>query len=154
MTRFIAAAALAIAVVACSDSASPHGLRLTMTVDRTQVARDGSVEVTLTATNISNRALTVFSPDSYGACMRAFRVFNTAQREVNVDFLCALLQVIGPLPLELAPGQSVTARDHWDPGRSTLDGEPIPAGTYRLVGHYHVEEAVVVSVPEHITVMP
>ena len=126
-----------------------------MSVDRTQVARDGSVEVTLTATNTSGRTLTVFSPDSYGACLHAFRVFDAMEREVAVEtFLCALLQVIGPLPLELRPGESVTAQDHWEPGRSTLDGQPIPAGTYRLVGHYHVEEALVVSAPESITLLP
>jgi hypothetical protein len=155
MTRFLVSAALALAVASCSDATGPHGLRLTMSVDRTQVARDGSVEVTLTATNTSNRAVTVVSPDSYGACMRAFRVFTAAQREVQVEtFLCALLQVIGPLPMELAPGQSVTARDNWEPGRSTLDGQPLPTGTYRIVGHYHVEDALAVSAPESITVVP
>ena len=155
MTRFLVTAALALGIVSCSDSTGPHGLRLTMSVDRAQVSRDGSVEVTLTATNTSHRAVTVFSPESYGACMRAFRVFNATQREVQVEtFLCALLQVIGPLPIELAPGQSVTARDNWEPGRSTLDGQPIPVGTYRLVGHYHVEEAIAVTTPRTITVVP
>jgi hypothetical protein len=155
MTRLLAAAVFALTAIACSDSTGPAGLRLTISIDRDQVARDESVEVTLTATNTTRRTLTVFAPESYGACMRAFRVFDSAQREVSVEtFFCALINIIGPLPIELAPGASVTARDTWEPGKSTLDGQAIPAGTYRLVGHYHVEQSVVLSAPESITVVP
>jgi hypothetical protein len=142
-------------LLSCTDSVGPTGLRLRLDVDRNVVALDDSVAITLTATNATRRSLTVFAPESYGVCMHAFRVFDATQREVNVEtFLCALITIIGPRPIELAPGASVTARDYWKPGTSTLDGQAIPSGTYRLFGHYHAEQSVVLSAPEQITLVP
>jgi hypothetical protein len=139
--RLLTTTLLALGLTACSDSTGIAGLRLRLDVDRSDVARDGSVEVTVTATNVSSRTITVYAPESYGMCLHAFRVEDRFGRQVNVlEALCAHVNIIGPQPFDLAPGASVTASDAWEPATSTLDGEPIPAGIYRLRGHYHAGE--------------
>jgi hypothetical protein len=154
MRRLVFSAFL-MALASCADSTGPAGLRLTLAVDKTQVARDDSVRVTLTATNLSRRPITVVAPESYGVCRHAFQIVDAQQRPVNVtEFLCALVSLIAPQPMTLLPGATVTARDYWKPAESRMDGQAIPAGTYLLTGRYDVEQSVVLSAPRSITVTP
>jgi hypothetical protein len=151
--RILATTLLALAAISCVDGTDPSGLRMALTVDKTQVTRADSVRLTLTLTNLSPRARTVLAPESYGMCFHGFRVFDAAEREVSLAaYFC--LAIVGPGPIELAPGASVTATDFWKPADSSLDGAAIPAGTYRLVGQYHAEQRVILSAPQEIALLP
>ena len=153
--RLLALSALFVFLASCDDPASPTGLRLTLALDKTQVARDDSVEVTLTATNFSRRPITVFTPDTYGICRHAFQIEDEQKRSVTVmEALCAAVSLVGPQPLILQPGASVTARDYWKPAESHIEGQPVPVGAYRLFGRYDVEQSVVLTAPQRITLTP
>ena len=147
--------AAALAAISCADSTAPAGLAMTVSLDQDRVAMDDSVLVTLRIANVSSSPKTVTTPESYGMCMHAFRVVTRDRREVNVhEFLCALVSMIAPQPLVLAPGASVTARDYWKPGESTIDGRPISADVYALMGRYLVADGVLESRPFSVEVLP
>ena len=141
--RNLLLALLAWAATSCIGFTEGRDLALVLTVEPTQVARTDSVEVTLLVINRSTHSVSATSPDAYGACVHAFQVVSDSNREVAVPtLLCA--QIAFP-PLELLPGDSVTVVDYWKPGVSTLDGQPLPAGDYRLAGLYHAAGEVLFS---------
>ena len=132
--RTLTIALILSAVVGCTE---PDGLNLDLSVDRTTVAFNESVALSLRLVNTSWRPVTVVSSDSYGICFHAFEVYTTDQRQVNVltGFCAAALQsFLAPRPVELAPGGSITITDQWKPADSSIDGQPIPPGLYRLIG--------------------
>jgi hypothetical protein len=149
------ALALSIATAACGEPTAASGLAMRVSLDRDQVVRSDSVRVTLTITNVSRAQRTVTAPESYGMCLRAFRVITADKRSVALpEFLCAAITIVGPQPLVLAPGSSVTVRDHWRPESSTIDGQALPAGRYGVVGRYLVEEGTLEGKPIAIEVLP
>jgi hypothetical protein len=151
--RTACTAILALALLSCGDPAAPSDLAIVLTVGPTQLVRTDSVEITLQITNRSSRIIDATDPSSYGMCQHAFQVYASSNREVAVPtFLCAA--VVGPLPLELAPGESVTVIDYWKPGDSTLEGQPIPAGTYRVVGLYDAEQKRMFSGGANVFLLP
>jgi len=132
--RYLSYAVLLAAVSACTE---PNALKLSIDVDRTTVAFSDSVMMSLRLVNTSTRPVTVVSSDSYGLCFHAFEVYTADQRQVNVftAFCAAALQsFLAPRPVELAPGASITINDRWKPADSSIDGQSIPRGQYRLVG--------------------
>jgi hypothetical protein len=153
--RLFSGSVLALLVMSCSGSTEPGmGLRMVLSLDRTEVARPDSIEVTLQVINESGRTVRAIAPESYGMCFHAFQVADAAGRAVSIpEALCALLSLIGPQPIDLAPGASVTVKDLWWPGSSSLDGQPLPAGTYRLNGVYHAENKALITAPAAVTLV-
>jgi hypothetical protein len=147
--------ALVVSASCGGDTASPDGLVMSVALDQRRVTMDDSVRVTLAITNVSAVPRTVTAPDGYGMCMHAFRVISGDMRAVTVqEALCALVDIVGPQPLVLAPGQTVSARDFWKPAESLLDGRQIPPGDYHLFGRYVIDDGVLEGRPIAVEVLP
>ena len=155
LRQLIPLACLAVSASCGGDAAAPNGLVMSVELDQRRVTLDDSVRVTLAITNVSPIARTVTSPESYGMCMHAFRVTARDMREVTVqEFLCAFTSIIGPQPLVLAPGETVTAHDYWKPAESFIAGQRIPPGDYHLFGRYLIADGVLEGKPLAVEVLP
>lgn len=153
--RALLSFALVVAASCGGDAVAPNGLVMSVALDQRRVTMDDSVRVTLAITNVSVIPRTVTAPESYGMCLRAFRVIARDMRAVDVEeFLCAAIQIIGPQPLMLAPGETVSAHDYWKPGTSTIAGQRIPPGDYHLFGRYLVGDGVLEGKPIAVEVLP
>jgi hypothetical protein len=146
---------IAVALAACDTGEPGQGLHIAAAVDRNNVVTTDSVRISVHVRNNTTRTIRGISPDSYGFCFHAFRVYRAGQEVAVPSGLCiATFTLVAPLPFDLTPGSSVTIVDYWKPGASTLDGAPLLPGKYRLVGIYHADERELVSGPVEVTLLP
>lgn len=146
----ISGALLALALLACRVS-EPRPLSLVLTVDPTQLTASDSVAVVIDAYNTSSRTVSGQAPGNYGPCNHSFRVFAGDQEVAVPVLLCA--QALLP-PVDIPPGGIVTTVDYWKPGASTLNGQPLTPGLYRLVGHYHANDETFNTLGAGISLIP
>lgn len=146
MRRLSLALVLAASTLACR-AGEPDRLQLDIALDKTSVARDDSVRISLTLTNASLRPVNVMPAEAYGICNHAFQVHDALQREVSVmtAFCIHALSIAIPQPVALYPGEQIVIRDWWKPADSRLDGQPIAPGAYRVRGRAAAAERFVVS---------
>jgi hypothetical protein len=146
---------IAVAFAACNTGDPMRDLHIAAAVDRNSVVASDSVRISVHVRNNSTRTVRAISPDSYGFCFHAFRVYKAGQEVAVPSGLCiATFTMVAPLPFDLTPGSSVTVVDYWKPGASTFDGAPLLPGRYRLVGIYHADERELVSGPVEVTLLP
>jgi hypothetical protein len=124
---------VAAVTLACSGT-EPGPLRLTMSIDRSSVAMDDSLRVSLTLANVSPQQVMVYPETAYGACVDAFEVFDAAGRQSSSHVACAAVLLIAPTPVPLAPGATLRISDWWHPERSRIEGQSITPGDYRIRG--------------------
>ena len=147
----IATVAMALAGAAC-DGTDPGPLRLEMALDKSSVALDDSVRVSLTLTNTGIRAVMVYPATAYGICFRAFEVHDAMNRQVSPwEGLCAtLLSLVAPQPVELGIGEQIAISDWWHPERSVVEGNPIGPGIYRVRGRAAADNQVLRTSPRQV----
>lgn len=147
----IAALASTLAATAC-DGTGPGPLRLEMALDKSTVALDDSVRVSLTLTNTGIRPAMVYPADAYGICFHAFEVFDAQDRQVLPwEGLCvAMLSWIAPQPVMLMSGEQIAIADWWHPGRSVIAGQPIAPGIYRVRGRAAANNQLVRTAPRQV----
>jgi len=108
------------------------GLKLTMTLEKTEYTLGEPINITLTITNISNQTITYgyADPNSY------FRVYN----ETNNDIYNVLETQIFPYIVVFIPlnaGESLTDHYVWQQMCNVTlisEGVPVSPGTYYIVG--------------------
>ena len=122
------------ALAACGTE--PSALQLDIALDKNVVDVSDSVQVTLTLRNASEHPVQVLAADAYGACLHAFQVFDAAGHQVTPQIaFCALAaSLIAPRRVELGPLESMTIRQWWVPGQSSVNGAPLTTGLYHLRG--------------------
>jgi hypothetical protein len=134
-------------LVAC-DGTSPS-IGVDIAAAPLAVKRTESVNVTVTAVNISARVVRLRSP-RYICGWRPFEVFDPLGRTVELVGEGCL--AVAYDDVELHPGESVEYRSTWMPAMSIVDGDPAVAGSYRLVGslmpddHEHVRSSALIEV--------
>lgn len=141
--------------ISCTE---PGALRLSISLDRASVASRDSVGVALTLVNQAPWPKMVMPAEFYGGecSARGFRVVNSVNQDVIPPFPdCSLFaaMLIQVDPIELAPGTSISMHVFWRPSGSTIDGQPLPAGTYRIIGSVWGDKKEVVSAPAQIAVL-
>ena len=141
----------ALALTAC-DGTGPGPLRLEMAIDKSTVALDDSVRVSLTLTNTGIRPVMVYPANAYGICFRAFEVFDAQSRQVSPwEGLCAtLLSLVAPQPVELGIGEQIAIADWWHPARSVVEGNPIGPGIYRVRGRAAADNQLLRTAPRQV----
>ena len=147
----LATLAAALAGAAC-DSTGPGPLRLQMALDKTSVALDDSVRVSLTLTNTGIRPVMVYPATAYGICFRAFEVHDAMNRQVSPwEGLCAtLLSLVAPQPVELGIGEQISISDWWHPAQSIVEGQPIGPGIYRVRGRVAADNQLLRTAPRQV----
>jgi hypothetical protein len=145
-----------VVLAACSATEPTHNLRLDVALDRNVVDVQDSVHMTLTLSNVSDRAVHTLAADAYGACMHAFEAFDPAGRQVTTPTaICLAIQtsLVAGRVVELGPFERMTITDWWVLGQSTVNGQSLSPGTYRLRGAVGAESAIVRSRPLLIEVL-
>jgi len=140
-----------LTLVACTE---PSALRLAMTADRTALIAQDSVKLSLELVNQSTRTVKTFTPNSYGLCMHAFQVTDEQENQVGVTTAFCALALVGGAETDLLPGHSVSITDYWHPGSSTLNGQALVPGKYRVAGRVFVDDKTVSSGATIITLLP
>ena len=125
-----------------------------MTVDRTALVAQDSVKLSLELVNQSKRTVKTFTSNSYGLCMHAFQVTDEQDGEVAVATAFCALALVGGAETDLLPGHSISITDYWHPGSSTLNGQALVPGEYRIAGRVFVDDKTVSSGATVITVLP
>ena len=131
--------ATAILLAGCSGT-EPARLRVSMTVDKTVVAVDDSVRVSLNLVNASRRTIRVLSSDAYDACYDAFEVYDAQGRQGLMSALCIFAASAVPGSALLAPGETLAIEDWWRLAWTRFDEQPISPGTYHIRGRAVSEE--------------
>ncbi len=140
----------ALALASCSVT-EPRTVAISVEIDPAQVTPTDSVAVTLLVINRSSRTMVGRAPGDYGPCLHPFRVFS-GDTEVAVPvFFCA---TVGFPPIQIFPGDTATVTDYWKPGDSRLNGQPLPPGSYRLVGTYEADNQSFSSPTVFVTLLP
>ena len=117
------------AIGGCGLEGNP--LWLMMTVDKTVVAMDDSVRVSLAISNTSDRGVTTNAESDYGPCLPGFDVTDEEGRQVHMHVICTT--DLRP-KITLAPGESFQVTTWWYPGISGVVNTPITPGRYTLRG--------------------
>lgn len=128
-----------ILLLAGCSTTEPSRLRIAMTVDKTVVAVDDSVRVSLNLTNVSPRTVTVLAADAYDACRDAFEVYDANGRPALMHVYCVWVAAIAPALVSLAPGESLAIDDWWHLAWTRFGEEPITPGTYQIRGRAESE---------------
>lgn len=131
--------AASLSLAACSGT-EPAPLRVSMTVDKTVVAIDDSVRVSLNLVNASHRTIRVLSSDAYDACHDAFEVYDAQGRQALMHVVCLLVASSVPSYLSLAPGEMLVIEDWWHLAWTRFGGETISPGTYQIRGRVAGED--------------
>lgn len=142
MKRILSLVAAIIGLTGCEVEGKP--LWLVMSVDKTLVAIDDSVLVTLIVTNTSERTVMVHPEEAYGPCLPGFEVTDAEGRQVQMLVVCTGA-LIAKVPL--APGESQQIATWWHPdisrvANSTTDILP---GVYTIRGAVAADDELVRS---------
>ena len=140
-----------VLLAGCSGT-DPSPLRVSMTVDKTVVALDDSVRVSLNLMNVSHRTIRVLSSEAYDACYDAFEVYDAQGRQGFMNVVCMFVLSSVPSPVELAPGQTLAVEDWWHLKWTRIDDQPITPGAYQMRGVAVSEERAVRTDLRQITV--
>lgn len=146
--------AATLAVVALCFACSEPDSRLRLRVDRVQLSASDSVRLSMVFVNRTSRTVRTPAADSYGMCSHPFQVFDSQDRPVAVLEGFCIAALIAVQMIDLAPGQSITIVDYWHPGSSTLNGKPLPAGFYRIIGRVFFDNESVTTSPVVLQVTP
>lgn len=123
----------ALGTIACTSSLDPGRLlEVKLSTNRDVVSAEQPVEITVTVTNRSSIVVSTAAAESYG-CGHAFVVLNAMLRELRLPGrIC--LAIVGYLPKNLLPGESIVIRDAWAGEAADADGRPmnLPPGRYFL----------------------
>lgn len=136
MNRIPLLAAAALLSAACSGT-EPGPLRVTMSLDKSAVAMDDSVRVALTVVNVSAAPVMVYPASAYRPCaFPGFEVFDRDWRQAWEAHYCLASSFVAPapVPVSLAPGESIVITRWWRPADLYIEGERIRAGLYRVRG--------------------
>lgn len=129
MKAFLCLAA-AITISGCRLE-SNAGIWLAMTVDKTLLAMDDSVRVTLMVSNASDRDVQTWAESEYGPCLPGFEVVDEAGRQAHMNVVCTLA---ARPTITLSPGESFQVSTWWFPGITRVGDQPITPGIYTLRG--------------------
>lgn len=138
-------------LVGCSGT-EPSPLQVSMTVDKTVVALDDSVRVSLNLVNTSHRTIRVLSSEAYDACYDAFEVYDSQGRQGFMNVVCLFALSSIPSSVMLAPGQTLAVDDWWHLAWTRIDGQPITPGAYQIRGAAVSEERTIRTDLRQITV--
>ncbi|MGH7637125.1 MAG: hypothetical protein ACREOK_05695 [Gemmatimonadaceae bacterium] len=115
-----------------------------LNVDKTLVAIDDSVLVTLIVTNASDRTVMVHPEDAYGPCLPGFEVTDEQGRDVQMLMACPAV-LIAKVPLGPGEAQQITTWWHPDISRAANSGTNIPPGVYTIRGAVAADDEVIRS---------
>jgi hypothetical protein len=122
--------AVAITLSGCDLESNP--LWIMMTVDKTIVALDDSVRVSLAVTNTSDRTVETHAESEYGPCLPGFEVVDEDGRPVQMLVTCTAEL---PQKVLLSPGESFQVVTWWHLDISRVGNNvPITAGRYTIRG--------------------
>ena len=127
---------LALFAAACSGT-EPGPLRVTMSLDKTAVSMEESIQITMTVVNTSTEPVTVFPASAYGPCrFPGFEMFDRDWRSGWEAHFCLArsLIVFVPDPVPLNPGETLEITRSWRPADVYFDGEQLTPGRYRVRG--------------------
>ena len=128
--------ALSIGVGACQGPTEANRqLDVSVSVDRTEIAPGTAVNITVTVTNRGSLTVQTADPHNYD-CFPAYQVLDAAGRpQYPPGRFCDL---IGYLPRQLAPGESLIIHDAWSgvvgDGHGNGGSVPVAPGQYRIFG--------------------
>lgn len=122
-----AALVLALSLGACGLESEP--LWLAMTIDKTIVAMDDSIRVTLAITNTSDRSVETFAESAYDSCMPGFEVVDESGRQVHMAVICTMES---RPTIILDPGESLQVTSWWHPDVSLIGSAPVTPGLYTI----------------------
>lgn len=142
MKRILSLAAAIIAVSGCEVEGKP--LWLVMSVDKTLVAMDDSVLVTLVVTNTSDRNVMVLPESAYGPCLPGFEVTDAQGRAVQMFVVCPAV-LIARVPLGAGEAQQITTWWHPDISRVVNGNTNILPDVYTIRGAVAADDDVVRS---------
>lgn len=142
MKRILTLAAAIIPLSGCELEGKP--LWLVANVDKTIVAMDDSVQVTLVVTNTSERNVMVHPEDAYGPCLPGFEVTDEQGRQVQMLVVCPTV-LIAKVPLGPGEVQQITTWWHPDISRVVNGNTTIVPGVYTLRGAVAADDDLVRS---------
>lgn len=119
-----------------------HPVWLAMTVDKTIVAMDDSVRVTLIVSNTSERTVMTHPASAYGPCLPGFQVTDGNGRAAGMYAVCIAM---APPMVPLAPGEAIDITSWWHPAITSIGGNPIGPGVYTVRAAVVADERVVRS---------
>jgi hypothetical protein len=140
MRTLLCLTAAIVTLTGCGLDSEP--IWLVMTVDKTLVAMDDSVRVTLVVTNTGDRSVTTHDESEYGLCLPGFEVVDEEGRAVHMNVVCTLES---RTTITLAPGEMLQTTTWWYPGISRVGDTPVAPGIYTIRGAVQSDNQVVRS---------
>lgn len=117
-----------------------RAIRIAIIVDKTIVAMNDSVSVSLAVSNASDRTVTTHAQSAYGPCLPGFEVEDEGARQVAMQVVCPLVL---PATVTLEPGESFQVNTWWHPAISRVGGAAISIGIYSLRGAVRSDDDMV-----------
>jgi hypothetical protein len=138
-------ASLALALAGCGGTDSATVLAASI-ASPNPAHRTEPVTITISMHNVSGRTIQVAPPQTAG-CTHYFAIVDESGR--TAEFASQICTLIGYLPMDLRPGETVEYVEDWTPSSATIAGAPLAAGSYQVrpanLGNVHIGSSAMVT---------